>query len=387
MTGVPVIRVDGPTPYDVSIGHGSLGLLGDVIAGAGAGRGDGAVAAVRTRAAVLHPPSVAAPAAMAGAVLRRVGVDVLDVPLPDAEAAKTAGVAAQVWDRLGNAGFTRSDWIIGVGGGATTDLAGFVAATWLRGVRFVAVPTTLLGMVDAAVGGKTGINIAAGKNLVGAFWEPAAVLCDLDLLAGLPATEYRTGMAEVVKCGFVADPVILDAIEADPDRAARFDPQLSAELIARSIAVKARVVAADLTETAATTAATTATAREDGSISREILNYGHTLGHAVERREQYRWRHGDAVAVGLVYAAELARAGGVLDDPTADRHRSVLDSLGLPTGYPADAWPDLLAGMRTDKKARGDLLRFVVLHGLADPAILAGPAPELLEGAYAAISR
>ncbi len=362
-----VLRVDGPAPYDVHIGVGVLAELAGLVADSGV--------STLTRVALVHPASVSELASRCAELLANAGVRVLMMPVPDAEAAKTAEVALTCWEALGSAGFTRSDWIVGIGGGATTDLAGFVAATWLRGVRFVSVPTSLLGMVDAAVGGKTGINTSAGKNLVGAFHEPAAVLCDLDVLAQLPDEEYRTGLAEVVKCGFIADPVILELIEADLDAASRFDPGVSAELVRRSLAIKARVVSGDLTEIGA-----------GGGLGREVLNYGHTLGHAVERREHFGWRHGHAVSVGLVYMAELARAAGLLDDATADRHARILGGVGLPTTYPAAAWTDLAAGMRLDKKTRGDTLRFVVLHGLAEPALLEGPAPDLLEAAYGAMS-
>ncbi|MFD0775333.1 3-dehydroquinate synthase, partial [Streptomonospora algeriensis] len=274
------------------------------------------------------------------------------------------------WSRLGRAGFTRTDAVVGVGGGATTDLAGFVAATWLRGVRCVLVPTTLLGMVDAAVGGKTGINTAEGKNLVGSFHPPAGVLCDLDTLSGLPAADYIGGLAEVVKAGFIADPVILELVEADPEGAARPGGAHTRELIERAVAVKAEVVSADL--------------RESGR--REILNYGHTLGHAIERAEDYTFRHGYAVAVGMVYAAELARLAGRIDAALVERHRKVLASVGLPTGYSGAAWSELRRTMRVDKKARGAVLRFIVLDGAGKPAVLSGPEPELLDAAYAAIS-
>jgi 3-dehydroquinate synthase len=230
----------------------------------------------------------------------------------------------------------------------------------------VQLPTSVLGMVDAAVGGKTGVNTGAGKNLVGAFHPPAGVLCDLSVLATLPADDLRAGLAEVVKCGFIADPVILDLIEADPVAARDPAGPVLRELVERAIAVKARVVSADL--------------RESGL--REILNYGHTLGHAIEKREHYGWRHGDAISVGLLYAAALGRLAGRLDDATAARHRRVLTVLGLPTGYPERAWPDLHAAMRVDKKARGARLRFVVLDGVGRPSILDNPADELLRAAY-----
>ena len=261
--------------------------------------------------------------------------------------------------------------VVGLGGGAVTDLAGFVAATWMRGVRVIHVPTTLLAMVDAAVGGKTGINTEAGKNLVGSFHEPSAVLIDLATLETVPRNEIVAGMAEVVKTGFIADPVILELIEKDPEAALDPTGTVLPELIRRSVEVKAKVVAADLRE----------------SDLREILNYGHTLGHAIERRERYRWRHGAAVAVGLVFAAELGRLAGRLDDATADRHRTILELVGLPTTYDADAFGQLVEGMQTDKKNRAGVLRFVVLDGLAKPGRLEGPDPSLLVAAYSAVAR
>ena len=257
-----------------------------------------------------------------------------------------------------------------VGGGAATDLAGFVAAAWMRGVRIVHVPTTLLAMVDAAVGGKTGINTGAGKNLVGAFHEPTAVIADLDTLATVSRPELAAGLAEVIKTGFIADPRILELVEADPEAALDPAGDVLGELVVRSIRVKGDVVAADLRE----------------SHLREILNYGHTLGHAVERRERYRWRHGEAVSIGLVFAAELARRVGRLDDATADRHAATLASVGLPVTYPAAAFDELADTMRLDKKSRGALLRFVVLDGLAQPGRLEGPDPADLAAAYAALA-
>ncbi len=271
---------------------------------------------------------------------------------------------------LGQTGFTRSDVIVGLGGGATTDLAGFVAATWLRGVRWVSMPTTLLGMVDAAVGGKTGINIAEGKNMVGAFHPPAGVLADLDTLETVPRHDYVSGLAEVIKAGFIADPAILDLVEADPEGAKSPAGPHTLELIQRAIQVKADVVSGDLKEAG----------------RREILNYGHTLAHAIERNERYKWRHGAAVSVGMVFAAELGRLAGRLDDETADRHRTVLASVGLPLTYRGDAWPKLLDAMKIDKKSRGDLLRFIVLDGLAKTSVLEGPDPSLLVAAYAEVS-
>ncbi|WNF29331.1 3-dehydroquinate synthase [Streptomyces sp. C11-1] len=351
---IPVAGSAGSDPYDVLVGRQLMGAIGELVGPA-------------HRVAVIHPAALAPLGETVRADLAAQGFEAIAVEVPDAEEAKTAEAAARCWSALGRAGFTRSDVIVGVGGGATTDVAGFVAASWLRGVRWIAVPTTVLGMVDAAVGGKTGINTAEGKNLVGAFHPPAGVLCDLAALDSLPVHDYVSGLAEIIKAGFIADPVILDLIEADPEAARSPEGKHTAELIERAIRVKADVVSEDLKE----------------SGRREILNYGHTLAHAIERNEGYRLRHGEAVSVGLVFAAELGRATGRLDQATADRHRTVLRSVGLPVTYRGDQWPRLLATMRLDKKARGDLLRFVVLDGLARPAVLAGPDPALLHTVYA----
>jgi 3-dehydroquinate synthase len=353
------IGVSGESPYDVVVGAGVLDELPSLVGAAPA------------QVLLVHSHSMADLATRVETALIGGGFDVARAAVPDGESAKTVEVAAGLWSLLGRRAFTRSDAVVSLGGGAVTDLAGFVAATWLRGVRVVHVPTTLLGMVDAAVGGKTAVNTSEGKNLVGAFYPPAGVLCDLATLATLPREDLASGMAEVVKAGFLRDPAILDLIEADP--VAALDPMGSAlpELVERAVRFKADVVGADLRERA----------------GREVLNYGHTLGHAIEQVEQFRWRHGDAVSVGLVYAAELARLAGRLDDGLVHRHRDVLGSLGLPTAYRGDQWPAVRGAMRVDKKARGDLLRFVVLDGLARPGLLEGPDEALLEGAYAKVSR
>ncbi len=345
------IRVATASPYDVEVGHGVLDRLPALL-------GDGV-----HRVALVHAP---------GMRVDLPGLEVLELEVPQGEAAKTAAVVADCWERLGAAGFTRSDAVVTIGGGATTDLGGFVAATWLRGVRVVHVPTSLLAMVDAAVGGKTGIDTGAGKNLVGSFHEPAGVLCDLDFLATLPAAELVSGLGEVVKCGFIADPEILDLVEKD--RTAALDPasDVLAELVERAVRVKAEVVAVDLRETGGV----------GGHPGREMLNYGHTLGHAIEKTSGYTVRHGEAISIGMVYVAELARLAGRLDDQTAARHAAVLASLGLPTAWSGATFDELLAVMRVDKKARGATLRFVVLDGLAHPAVLADPSEELLRTAY-----
>ncbi|WP_033291663.1 3-dehydroquinate synthase [Amycolatopsis jejuensis] len=351
------IRVATSQPYDVFVGRGLLGELTEQLAGA-------------SKVALIHPPTLAATAEAVRDELASAGLDAHRVEIPDAEDGKAFSVAGFCWEVLGRIGLDRRGVVVALGGGAVTDLGGFVAGTWMRGVRLVNVPTTLLGMVDAAVGGKTGINTEAGKNLVGVFHEPSAVLVDLATLETLPRNELVAGMAEIVKAGFIADPRILELIEADPQQAVDPTGDVLAELVRRSIQVKADVVAADLRE----------------SDLREILNYGHTLGHAIERRERYRWRHGAAVSVGLVFAAELARLAGRLDDATAARHAAVLESIGLPTTYAPDALPQLLETMKSDKKTRSGVLRFVVLDGLGKPGRLEGPDPALLAAAYSAIA-
>ncbi len=357
-TRIQIAGTAGTDPYEVLVGRQLLGELPNLI-------GDQA-----KRVAVLHPEALAETGEAVREDLASQGYEAIAIQLPNAEEAKTVEVAAYCWKALGQTGFTRTDVIVGVGGGATTDVAGFVAASWLRGVRWIAVPTTVLAMVDAAVGGKTGINTAEGKNLVGAFHPPAGVLCDLAALDSLPVHDYVSGMAEIIKAGFIADPVILDLVEADPEGARTPAGPHTTELIERSIRVKADVVSSDLKE----------------SGLREILNYGHTLAHAIEKNERYKWRHGAAVSVGMVFAAELGRLAGRLDDATADRHRAVLESVGLPLTYRGDQWPKLLENMKVDKKSRGDLLRFIVLDGIGKPTVLEGPDPAVLLAAYGEVS-
>lgn len=358
---VTTIPVRGDTPdnrYDVLVGNGLLArvpeLLGERV----------------KKVLIIHPRALRATGDLVQQDLKKAGIQSFVAEIPDAEEGKRVEVAAFCWQIMGTSDFTRTDAVVTVGGGAVSDLGGFVAATWLRGVRVIHLPTTLLGMVDAAVGGKTGINTAEGKNLVGAFHPPAAVVCDLDSLKTLPENEYLTGMAEVVKCGFIADPVILDLIEENAHAVRDSQSPVVRELIERAIRVKAEVVSSDLKE----------------SGRRELLNYGHTLGHAIEHNERYQWRHGAAVSVGLVFAAELARAAGTLADDVVDRHRDILASLGLPVTYRADQWPRLLEVMKRDKKTRGNLLRFVVLDRAGSARIMEVPDPAILFACYQEIA-
>jgi 3-dehydroquinate synthase len=317
---------------------------------------------------IVYPQPLSATAELLKETLGAKGFEALLAEVPAAEAAKRVEVAAFCWDIMGQADFQRNDAVIGLGGGSTTDLSGFVAATWLRGVRSVLIPTTLLGMVDAAVGGKTGINTQEGKNLVGVFHMPHKVFIDLDTLHSLPRNELLAGMAEVAKYGFISDPWILEAIEQG-DEATDVSSDLFKELIQRSVAIKERIVASDF--------------RDLGE--REHLNYGHTLGHAIENAERYNWRHGAAISIGMVYAAELAALSGRLSEAEVERHRSVLGGLGLPLSYRADRWEQLYATMQKDKKSRSGALRFVVLDKIGKPGILHSPTKELLFTAFMSI--
>lgn len=357
-----VLRVEGPAPYDVVVGHDLADRLPQLL---GVGVQRVAVVFSDVLAELVNPVLDSLAAAY----------DVMVLPVPDGERAKKAAVAVSCWEALGEAGFTRSDAIVTFGGGATTDVGGFVAATWLRGVKVVHVPTTLLGMVDAAVGGKTGINTRRGKNLVGSFHEPAGVLCDLTLLRSLPRTELVAGLGEVIKCGFIADPAILELVEASDPGSITADSAVLRELVERAVRVKAEVVSSDLRETGG----------GEGHPGREVLNYGHTLAHAIERTENYRIRHGEAVAIGCVYVAELAARAGTLAPEVVARHHEVFARVGLPTSYSKASFDDLHAAMKVDKKARGSQLRFVVLADLAVPTVLAGPSVVDLRNAYAAI--
>jgi 3-dehydroquinate synthase len=317
---------------------------------------------------IIHPQALAVTAELLRETLIQKGFEALLAEVPQSEEAKRVEVAAFCWGIMGQADFHRNDAVIGLGGGATTDLAGFVGATWLRGVRTVLIPTTLLGMVDAAIGGKTGVNTQEGKNLVGVFHQPYKVFIDLDTLETLQRNELLAGMSELVKYGFISDPEILETVLND-DNSTDPSSDVFAELVTKAVAIKERVTTADFKE----------------SGQREILNYGHTLGHAIEHAERYKWRHGAAISIGMTFAAELSMLSGKLSESDVELHRNVFLKLGLPISYRADRWPQLLEVMQRDKKARNGALRFVVLDRIGKPSILSAPTPELLFTAYQAI--
>jgi len=320
----------------------------------------------RTRVAVIISEGYAPDLAE----VKNVDAEVLVFEVPDGEEAKSVITLHKLWNWLGAAGFTRSDLIVGIGGGAITDLAGFAAASWLRGLDWIAVPTSLAGMVDASVGGKTGINSDYGKNLIGAFHSPVAVIIDSNFLTTLSDRDFSAGMAEVIKCGFISDPEILTLAAAYSVATLRKNPEVLAELIQRAVSVKAEVVSADFKE----------------SFAREALNYGHTLGHAIEIHSKYQLRHGEAVSIGLVYAAELASARGLISADELALHRSILSAYDLPITFDRQSWQKLAPLLALDKKARGNTIRFVSLKGIGATIRLEDLTSAELDSAYERIT-
>ncbi|OZG49967.1 bifunctional shikimate kinase/3-dehydroquinate synthase [Bombiscardovia coagulans] len=357
-----VVHVSGVEPYDVHIGPGATSRLRILL-----GNETHRVALIHTRTVQRHADHVRS-------LLRQAGYVVSDITIPDAEAGKTVQVANGVWSRLAEDGFTRSDAIVGVGGGAATDLAGFVAATWMRGIKYVNCPTSLLAMVDASVGGKTGINTIQGKNLVGSFYTPVGVLADIRTLCTLPRDIFIEGLGEVAKCGFIMDQRILQILEEQVDCLCHFDGSVHndrindivTELIERSTIVKSRYVSVDLKE----------------SGPREFLNYGHTLGHAIEQIEHFSWRHGQAVSVGMVFAAELSNLMGYSDQGLVKYHRELLQSLGLQTSWSGGSWEQVLEVMHRDKKTRGSQLRFIIIDRIGHPLHLNNPPTDAVHAAF-----
>ncbi len=330
-------------------------------------RGDlSPLASNRSKVAIIYSTAMAS--SMPAMTFANAEVVVIEVP--DGETAKTVAVIDYIWRRLAKAGFTRGDLIVGIGGGTVTDLAGFAAATWLRGLDWVAIPTTLAGMVDASVGGKTGINSPAGKNLIGAFHSPLSVLIDTNWLKTLSDRDFAAGLAEVIKCGFIDDPEILSILSDIEIAALRSNSILTSQLIERSIRTKAKVVSNDFKE----------------SDLREILNYGHTFGHAIERVSDYSIRHGEAVSIGMVFVAELAHSRELIDGSILDLHRSLLAKLSLPISLSnvpgAGNWAALYAAISLDKKARGSSIRFVALDGVGSCTRIEGVSEEELRSAY-----
>lgn len=344
------IQVDlASNPYAVVIGAGSLGQLGSEMQKRGFKAG--------SKVLVVSNPAVEALYAeplLAG--LNGAGFETSLLAVPAGEDQKTPATVALIHDAAFQRRLERGSVIVALGGGVVGDMAGFAAATWLRGIAVVQVPTTLLAMVDAAIGGKTGVNHPGGKNLIGAFHQPRLVLIDPSTLASLPAREFRAGMAEVIKYGVIGDPELFAALEAAPDLSSReaVGPLLLETLLERSAAAKARVVAAD---------------EREGGL-RAILNYGHTLGHGVETLCGYgTFLHGEAVALGMLAAGDLAVAMGLWTDHDQARQRAVIAKAGLPLQLPKLDAGAMLATLQSDKKVKDGQLRFVLPTGIGQVVI------------------
>ncbi|MFC0034436.1 3-dehydroquinate synthase [Cardiobacterium valvarum] len=292
---------------------------------------------------------------------------VITVHLPDGEAHKNLASYAQILDALVAARYDRDSLIIALGGGITGDIAGFAAATYQRGITGLQIPTTLLAQVDSSVGGKTGVNHPQGKNLIGAFHQPQAVLIDTATLATLPPREYAAGMAEVIKYGLINDPSFFTWLETNRDGIRAHDPALLAEMIAHCCANKAAIVAAD--------------EREQGV--RALLNYGHTFGHALEALTHYkRWKHGEAVAIGSVIATRLGVILDRVSDADAVRTAALFAAYDLPATIPAEiTTAAILDKMQLDKKTRGGILRLVLPQHFCDSGIDGGVAAEAIRQA------
>lgn len=280
-------------------------------------------------------------------------LEVLVHEVPDGEGAKSPDVLASIWHVCANWPLGRDDLLVALGGGVVGDLAGFAAASWMRGVAFVQVPTTLLAMVDAAIGGKTGVNLPEGKNLVGAFHQPIAVAADLEVLRSLPERLRIEGSAEIIKAALLADELLLERIERNPDGIRTGDIELLSSLVLRAAAIKARIVASD--------------EREAGE--RAYLNLGHTYGHALETLAGYgTYLHGEAVSVGLIVALEIGSELGLTSHAVVERVHRCLAAVGLPTDVPVLDRTALHTTLARDKKAR-DGVRMVLLRDIGDPSL------------------
>lgn len=326
------ITVDlGARSYDIVIGEGAIAELGSVLRS-------------RPRAVIVTQEPQRAHAASVAGVLEAAGIEHAVLTMGDGEEHKTLATAAQLASDLAAWGLLRGDAVIAVGGGIVGDVAGFVAATYHRGVAVVQVPTTLLAMVDAAIGGKTGVNLPEGKNLVGAFHQPLAVLADPTVLSTLPDREFRCGLAEVAKYALIGDDELMTLLFDHSDELIAREPAVVAEVVARCAAAKARVVEGDELERTG---------------ARAVLNYGHTLAHALEIAGGHALQHGEAVAIGMVFAANLAAVLERTGAEAVDRHERLLSGFGLPVGAPAEltglSAGDAIALMKRDKKAIGGL--------------------------------
>ncbi|HUI44769.1 MAG TPA: 3-dehydroquinate synthase [Nitrospirota bacterium] len=334
-----IVNVDlGERSYDIALGV-SLDQAGAELQGLGFGR----------KMAVVTNPSVKQ---LYGqrvvASLKAAGFLVMSIEIPDGEKFKTLDWVNSIYTALLINSFDRKSALIALGGGVIGDITGFAAATFMRGVPFVQIPTTLLAMVDSSVGGKTGVNHPLGKNMIGAFYQPKKVITDLDVLRSLPKEEFLAGMAEVIKYGVIRDASFFDYLENNREKILALDPEMLEHIVLRSCEIKAEVVSKD---------------EREGGL-RAILNYGHTVAHAIETAENYTMRHGHAVAIGMVYAAQLAHQAGLCDRTVPERIKKLLAFYGLPACLSAlsrkPTAAELMAAMQVDKKAEGGKVKFVL---------------------------
>jgi 3-dehydroquinate synthase len=347
--------------YDIVIGAGAMDSIGAALRSAGARR-----AVVIADSAIVEPH-----AARVAAVLGATSIDAAVLAVPAGEASKSVAEAGRLWGELSRLAVDRGTHIVAVGGGVVGDLAGFVAATFVRGLPVWQVPTTLVAQVDSAIGGKTGINLTAGKNLVGAFWQPRGVFADIDALATLPRREFTSGLAEVVKYGMILDAEFFHWLEAHAARILTRDATALVHVVERSAALKAHVVERD---------------EHERTGLRAVLNYGHTFGHAFETAAGYgTLLHGEAVAIGMAAAAQLAESLGRIGPDIVSRQQQLLTALELPAtvaaygqlAKPATA-DELLAIMARDKKTLGGRLRFVLPSRIGHVELVDGVDPALV---------
>jgi 3-dehydroquinate synthase len=344
--------------YDIAIGEGLLPGVGAACKAVGLGG---------TAAVITNPTVAPLYAVVVTGSLQEAGFSPVVIEIPDGEEYKTAATLQTVYDRLIEAGLDRRSFIVALGGGVVGDLAGFAAATFLRGIPFVQLPTTLLAQVDSSVGGKTGIDHPLGKNLIGAFYQPHLVLSDVSTLNTLSERHYRAGLAEVVKYGVVFDVDLFALLEAEVDGLLQRNPALLGRVVARCCEIKAWVVEQD--------------EREAGL--RAVLNYGHTLGHAFETLSGYRdLVHGEAVAIGMVQAALLSQREGYCSVQDVERISTLLQRLGLPTAAPDVDREDLISALAKDKKNRSGTLQYICNKGIGSYILHLFTPAQLAEACY-----
>jgi 3-dehydroquinate synthase len=354
----------GKRGYDIQIGTGLLAKLGSQCESLGLAK----------RCAIISDSTVAPLfAKKLEHSLNRSGFESLLISVPAGERAKSLAHAQHCYEQLASHRLERKSFIVALGGGVVGDLAGFVAATWLRGIRFVQVPTTLLAQVDSSVGGKVGLNLRAAKNLVGAFHQPALVLCDLDALQSLPVREFRAGLAEVIKYGIIYDASLFSLLERDLEKILRRDRKVLTEVIARCCEIKAEVVRQDETETGL----------------RAILNFGHTIGHAIEAISHYgKFLHGEAISIGQVAAARLSQRLLGLDPASVTRIVDLFERAELPTRLNLNKpqRQKLLAAMKLDKKVSGGEIKFVLAKRIGTAEFGCNVSASQIENAIASLN-